>query len=181
MKKIAQTLVGTALIFFVLTGIARAQTPVPIAPVSPQLGGCFGTADLCIAPDLSFNAIRYDLVAKKLSGGALPVGIGYALLFGYSQWWASGVAVHALVDLTQAGTSYIEPSAALTIFRYLRLGAAWRITDGAVSTSLIAGFSAPVELLTAGTIQAKATAAANAAAAAAAGSAATAAAPTVGP
>jgi hypothetical protein len=137
----------------VLASLVLLTARMAYAQSAPQFGGCFGQSDVCVAPDISFNAIRYNLVTKKLSGGALPVGLGYTILWGYSKWWASGLAAHAVANFTQAGPSFVEPSLSLTLFRYLRLGCAWHITDATTQVSLIGGVSVPIELLTTGHVQ----------------------------
>ena len=149
-----RTVLSVLLLAFVAALFVLFTVRVAYAQVSaPQLGGCFGQTDVCVAPDVSFNAVRYNLVTKKLSGGALPVGLGYTLLFGYSKWWASGLAVHAAANFTQAGPSFVEPSLSLTLLRYLHVGCAWNIADGATQVSLIGGVSMPVELLTTSRVQ----------------------------
>jgi hypothetical protein len=111
--------------------------------------------DICVSPELSFSAAKYNLVTKKWSTGALPVGAGYVLLFGQTKWWASGVAAHLVFDFTQTGPSYAEPSLTLVGFRYFHAGAAWFIADGYQQTSIIAGLSVPIEPRTTSAVQAK--------------------------
>lgn len=127
---------------------------------APTLGGCFGSggfaADVCVGPDLSFDAVRLNLVTNQWSGGLSAVGPGYVLLFGQSRWWASGVAVHVLANLSQAAPNFIEPSASLAIFRYVHAGFAWHINGAYTQTSFLAGLSIPVDVLTTGNARARA-------------------------
>jgi hypothetical protein len=115
-----------ALATFAVPREAQA-VPDPVS-VAPFAGHCFdeaGTA--CVVPDLSFNVYRVKLngaESGKMDIGAVPVGLGYALLFGYDQWWASGVALHGILDLSQSDANKFEASLTATVFRYGHTGVA---------------------------------------------------------
>ena len=145
----------------------NADTP-SIVPIG---GHCFGEVGpsgdkcegpgvcACVAPDLSFNVYRVKLNggnAGKMDVGVAPVGLGYALLFGYDQWWASGLAAHAILDLSQSDANRYEGSITITALRYGHAGVAASRNDGFLQWYAVAGLSVPVDLLTQGLVQQKA-------------------------
>lgn len=137
-----------------------APDPVSVAPFA---GHCFDEAgSTCVVPDLSFNVYRVKLNgsnAGKMDVGAVPVGLGYALLFGYDQWWASGVALHGILDLSQSDANKYEVSATATVLRYGHAGVAVSRADAFTQFYLVAGLSVPIDVITTGLQQQKAQAA----------------------
>jgi hypothetical protein len=128
---------------------AHAQTTTDAAPWA---GKCFGDGtSTCLVPELSFDVSRIRLNgpdAGKLEAGAVPLGAGYALLFGYDQWWASGPSVHAILDLSQIGANTFQVSGAATIFRYIHAGVTYARIGGAGEWFGVAGLTAPIDLVT---------------------------------
>ena len=133
---------------------AKAQT----TDAAPWAGKCFGAGtSTCLVPELSFDVSRVRLNgpdAGKLEAGAVPLGAGYALLFGYDQWWASGPSVHAIFDLSQLAANSFQVSGAATIARYFHVGVTYERLGGAGALFGVAGLTAPIDLVT-GTMAAK--------------------------
>jgi hypothetical protein len=132
-----------------LPAAARAQVPDPNP--APFAGHCFGASTTCLVPELTFDVSRVALNgpdAGKLSAGAVPVGAGYALLFGYDQWWASGPAVHAILDYQQSGASMIQISGMATLARYFHVGVVYERLGAQNLLFASGGLTLPVDVVT---------------------------------
>lgn len=131
-----------------LATTAHAQT----ANAAPFAGHCFGDGtSTCLVPELSFNVGRIRLNgpdAGKMQAGAVPVGAGYALLFGFDQWWATGPAVHAIVDFSQADSSFFQLSGMVTAFRYVHAGVVWARAGSETQWFAAAGLTLPIDVVT---------------------------------
>ncbi len=131
-----------------LLTVAHAQ-PTDAAPFA---GRCFGDGtSTCLVPQLSFNVGTVALTgpnAGKFSAGAVPVGAGYALLFGFDQWWASGPAVHAVVDLSQAQANFVQLSVMAAVFRYVHAGVVWSMLGSERTWYAAAGLTLPIDVVT---------------------------------
>ena len=149
--------VAGMLTILLLSPAARAETPEQ--SVAPFAGKCFDRAGtVCIVPDLSFSVYRVRLNGPdsgKADVGAVPVGAGWALLFGYDQWWASGAALHGILDFSQVGSNKLEASLTATIFRFGHAGVAYSRLDGFNQWYGVAGLSVPIDVITTGNVQQK--------------------------
>lgn len=119
---------------------------------APWAGKCFGDGtSTCLVPELSFDVTRMRLDgadAGKVEAGAVPIGAGYSLLFGYDQWYASGPSVHAIFDLSQLSANSFQISGAATLARYLHIGVTYERIGGSNAWFGIVGLTAPVDLVT---------------------------------
>lgn len=127
---------------------ASAQQP----DAAPFAGKCFGEGtSTCLVPALSFDVATVALTganAGKFSAGAIPVGAGYALLFGYDQWWAAGPALHGIFDLSQAEANFVQIAGLLTFARYFHVGVLWSILGESRTLYGAAGLDVPFDLVT---------------------------------
>jgi hypothetical protein len=153
MKRILFAVIATYCLL--LAAPAQAQTDA-----APFAGKCFGEGtSTCLVPELSFDVAQLYLNGPRkgtLSAGAVPVGAGYALLFGYDQWWAAGPAVHAVLDFAQQGPSMIQVSAGLTFLRYGHAGVIGSRLDGFTQYGVFAGLVAPLDIVTTAAAERKA-------------------------
>jgi len=128
--------------------VAHAQ-PTDAAPFA---GRCFGDGtSTCLVPQLSFNVTTIALTgpdAGKFSAGAVPVGLGYSLLFGFDQWWASGPAVHGVFDLSQADANFVQLSLMAVVFRYVHVGVVWSMLGSEKTWYAAGGATVPIDLVT---------------------------------
>ena len=119
---------------------------------APFAGYCFGDGtSTCLVPELSLNVTRIRLNGPDqgtVDAGAVPVGAGYALLFGYDQWWAIGPAVHGIVDLSQAVPNKVEASLMLTLLRYGHVGVGWTRVGGENQLFGQLGLTLPIDVVT---------------------------------
>ena len=139
---------------------AAAVHAQPVTDAAPWAGKCFGAGtSTCLVPELSFDVTRMRLNgpdAGKLEAGAVPIGAGYALLFGYDQWWASGPSVHAIFDLSQLSANSFQVSGAATLARYAHVGVTYERLGGAGAWFGVVGLTAPIDLVTSSMAAAKA-------------------------
>lgn len=134
----------------VLLAAAPARADEPTA--APFAGHCFGDGtSTCLVPELTFDVGRMALTgpnAGKFEAGAIPVGAGYAALFGYDQWWASGPAIHAVFAVGQASDNYLQVSAMATLARYAHVGVLWSAIGSERTWYLAGGLTLPIDLVT---------------------------------
>ena len=154
-------LFGLVLPIALLTCFALSPAPAHAqTDAAPFAGKCFGDGtSTCLVPELSFAVTRIRLNgpdAGSLAAGAVPIGAGYALLFGYDQWWASGPAVHAVLDLSQANANFFQLSAMVTAFRYIHAGVIWSRLGGGNEWYGAAGLTVPVDVVTGSVAEQKA-------------------------
>ena len=133
-------------------GLVFARSACAQTDAAPWAGKCFGDGtSTCLVPELSFDVSRIALNgpdAGKLQAGAVPIGAGYALLFGYDQWWASGPALHAVFDLSQAGSSMVQVTGTVTTFRYAHGGVSY-VREGSLNSLFaVVGLTVPIDLVT---------------------------------
>jgi hypothetical protein len=151
MKRLLRFLLPIALLTCVSLPVVAAHASEPDA--APFAGKCFGDGtSTCLVPELSFNVSRIALNGPdqwKLGAGAVPLGAGYALLFGYDQWWASGPAVHGIVDLSQGSSPNVFQLAGMvTICRYAHAGVVWSHEGGATAWHAAVGLTLPIDVVT---------------------------------
>jgi hypothetical protein len=160
MKRINISLLIGALAGILCLSLAAREACAQDA--APFAGHCFGDGtSTCLVPQLSFNVGTVALSgpeAGKFSAGAVPVGAGYAVLFGYDQWWASGPAVHAIVDLSQADANFLQVSLMAVAFRYAHVGVVYSMLGSERTWYAAAGLTLPVDLVTTAVAERKATA-----------------------
>jgi hypothetical protein len=144
MKRLLLFALAPLLLF--ATSNASAQDAAPFA------GHCFGDGtSTCLVPELSFDVVQLYVNGERkgtLSGGAVPVGAGYALLFGYDQWWTLGPAFHGVFNLAEKGTSMFQLTGGLTFLRYGHAGVVMSRSDGFNQFGVFAGLVAPIDLVT---------------------------------
>lgn len=137
---------------FALATLAGQQARADEPTVAPFAGHCFGDGtSTCLVPELTFDVTRVRLDgpdAGKMEVGAVPIGAGYALLFGYDQWWASGPSVHGVFNLSQADSNFVQITGMVTAARYVHAGVVWARMDGANAWWLAAGLTLPVDVVT---------------------------------
>jgi hypothetical protein len=136
---------GALLIFLVaslLAGAAVAQTPNDVAP---PLSFCFGSSTTCVMPDSGLQAVNYDLLNKKWSGGITGVGVGYALLFATDKAYASGVSVHATFNFSQEAPSFFAPTFAFVAAHYFEAGYTPVFYDGRIGQQITLMFGINAE------------------------------------
>jgi len=130
---------------------SRAQAE-PLTDAAPWAGKCFGAGtSTCLVPALSFDVSTIALNgqnAGKLSVGATPLGLGYNLLFGYDTWWATGPAIHAILDLSQAQASFLQVAVMLTTFRYIHVGVVCSVLGGERAWYAATGLTLPFDVVT---------------------------------
>jgi hypothetical protein len=147
MKRIVLAFFAAFLCTYLALGVAHAQEDA-----APFAGKCFGDGtSTCLVPELSFNVGTVALTgpnAGKFSAGAVPVGAGYALLFGFDQWWASGPSAHVIVDLSQAQANFVQLSLMATVFRYVHAGVVWSMLGSERTWYAAAGLTLPIDLVT---------------------------------
>lgn len=143
-------LLSIALASFLLAFAPPASAQQPNA--APFAGHCFGDGtSTCLVPELSFNVGRIRLNgpdAGKMQAGAIPVGAGYALLFGFDQWWASGPSLHAIVDFSQNNSTFLQLAGMVTAFRYAHAGVVWARTGSDTQWYAAAGLALPFDVVT---------------------------------
>ena len=140
------------ILFLVLLALAIPVAAHAQENAAPWAGHCFGDGtSTCLVPERSFDVSRIALNghdAGKLQAGAVPIGAGYALMFGYDQWWASGPALHAVLDLSQAGSSMVQVTGTVTAFRYAHGGVSY-VREGSLNSLFaVVGVTVPVDLVT---------------------------------
>jgi hypothetical protein len=129
---------------------ARAQTPTPDptpTTVAPPLSFCIGAGFTCVVPDIGLQTINYDLKAKQWSGGITSVAAGYALLFASDKPYASGVAIHASFDFSQAKPSFFAPTFSLVAFHYFEAGYTPVFMNGQIGQQLTLGVNLNAEAI----------------------------------
>ena len=143
-----------------LGAILLCAPPAKADTAAPWAGHCFGDGtSTCLVPELSFDVSRIALNgpnAGKLQAGAVPLGAGYVLLFGYDQWYAFGPAVHAILDLSQSGSSMVQVSGTVTVFRYAHGGISYVREGSANSLFAVVGLTVPIDLVTTNMAKSKA-------------------------
>ena len=133
------------------SGRAQAQTPTP----DPFAGHCFG--DNCLTLEGAITGAGIFLNGSD--AGKLVYGVnvsgGYALLFGYSNWWASGPSIHGALQsgtnpATGSSQTSVEVMFGATILRYLHLGVEHSfLSNGPAEPWIFIGaLSAPIDVLT---------------------------------
>lgn len=146
-KKLSLGFFAAFLCTYLALGVAHAQTDA-----APFAGKCFGDGtSTCLVPELSFNVGRIRLNgpdAGKMQAGAIPVGAGYALLFGFDKWWAAGPSVHAIVDFSQSDSTFFQLAGMVTAFRYVHAGVVWARTGNETQWYAAAGLALPIGVLT---------------------------------
>lgn len=152
MKFIHHRILALAALLFIVATLAVARPArAQSVDAAPFAGHCFGASNICLVPELTFDVSRVALNgpdAGKLSAGAIPLGAGYSLLFGYDQWWASGPAFHAILDYQASGTSMIQASGMLTAARYFHAGFVYQRLGGEDLWFVAGGLTMPVDLVT---------------------------------
>ena len=123
---------------------AHAQTPTP-SDVAPPLSFCLGDTFTCVVPDLGLQTINYDLKAKQWAGGVTAAGIGYALLFASDKPYASGFAIHASFDFSQAMPSYFAPTFSGVAFHWFEAGYTPVFMSGKIGQQLTLGVNISAE------------------------------------
>jgi hypothetical protein len=147
MKRTTQlitTIAGLAMMVSIPTANAQENA-------APLGGHCFGASTTCLVPELTFDVSRVALNGPdsgKLSAGAVPLGAGYALLFAYDQWYASGPAVHAILDYQQTGASMIQISGMATLARYFHVGVVYERLGAQNLLFASGGLTLPIDLVT---------------------------------
>jgi hypothetical protein len=133
-------------------GLVFARSACAQENAAPWAGHCFGDGtSTCLVPELSFDVSRIALNgpdAGKLQAGAVPLGAGYVLLFGYDKWYAFGPAVHAILDLSQSGSSMVQVSGTVTFARYFHGGVSYVREGDANGLFAVAGLTVPIDLVT---------------------------------
>ena len=129
-----------------LGGAAQAQTLTP-SDVAPPLSFCFGASTTCVVPDSGLQAVNYDLVNKKWSGGITGAGIGYALLFAADTAYASGASVHVTFDFSQSVPSYLAPTFAIVLAHIFELGYTPVFFDGHIGQQITLMIGANAEAI----------------------------------
>lgn len=129
-----------------LAGQARAQSLVP-SDVAPPLSFCFGASTTCVVPDSGLQAVNYDLVNKKWSGGITGAGVGYALLFAADTAYASGVSIHVTFNFSQEAPSYLAPTFAFVLAHILELGYTPVFFDGRIGQQITLMIGANAEAI----------------------------------
>jgi hypothetical protein len=151
MKRLA-LLFGFFVLALVMCSLAVPGEAQAQPNAAPWAGHCFGDGtSTCLVPELSFDVTRIALNgpdAGKLQAGAVPLGAGYALLFGYDTWWAAGPAVHGILDLSQSGASMVQISGTVTAFRYFHGGVSYVREGSANGLFGVLGLTVPVDLVT---------------------------------
>ena len=159
MKKFLLVLAMSFIATYVFLAARQAHAQAP-TDADPWAGKCFGDGtSTCLVPELSFDVTRMRLNgpdAGKVEAGAVPIGAGYALLFGYDQWWASGPSVHAIFDLSQLSANSFQVSGAATVARYGHIGVTYERIGGAGAWFGVVGLNVPVDLVTSNMASAKA-------------------------
>ena len=151
MKRIIALATFVACLAFSAGANAQTIDPTP----DPFAGKCFGDNCLTLEGAITgFGIFINGTDAGKLVYGANVSG-GYALLFGYSNWWASGPSIHgALNSGTNPATGTSQTSVSVmfgaTVLRYLHLGVehSFLSTGPAEPWIFIGALSAPVDVLT---------------------------------
>lgn len=147
-KAVALLLVGGSLL---ASTPARAQGVLP----DPFAGKCFGNA--CLTLEGGFSAL--GVIMTGADKGKLQYGVnvnaGYALLFGYDQWWASGPSVHGALQsgtdpATNSTVTSLDVMAGVTLARYGHLGVekSFLSSGPALPYVFVMGLVAPVDLMT---------------------------------
>jgi hypothetical protein len=127
-------------------GRAHAQTPSPTpSDVAPPLSFCIGTSYTCVMPDLVLNTVSYDLQAKQWAGGIQSAAVGYALLFASDKPYASGLAVHARFDFSQATASYFAPTFSLVGLSHFEAGYTPVFMSGKIGHQITIGINSNAE------------------------------------
>ena len=129
-----------------LSAPAQAQTLTP-SDVAPPLSFCFGASTTCVVPDSGLQAVNYDLVNKKWSGGITGAGIGYALLFAADTAYASGASVHVTFDFSQSVPSYLAPTFAIVLAHIFELGYTPVFFDGHIGQQITLMIGANAEAI----------------------------------
>jgi hypothetical protein len=122
-------LFSSLLLILALTGTASAA----------ELGGCFGTTDICARPDIAVGLVSYNLVTHRVDLGALPVGAaGYQFTGWSSQWFRTGIGAYLAAQVGPSGNS-AAMAVVMSFAGYLRLGALVRSVGDSAQWSLLAG------------------------------------------
>jgi hypothetical protein len=141
-------IVFSLFILFLLRGnVAFAQAPVVVTPtsVAPPLSFCIGNTFTCVVPDFGLQAVNYDLKAKQWSGGITSVAAGYALLFASDKPYASGLAIHASFNFSQAAPSYFAPTFALVALHWFEAGYTPVFMNGKIGQQITLGVNLNAE------------------------------------
>jgi hypothetical protein len=132
---------------YALCEAAHAQ-PTDAAPFA---GKCFGDGvSTCLVPELSFDVLQLYINGDRkgtLSGGAVPVGAGYALLFAYDKWYTTGPAIHGVFNFAEKGTSMFQLTGGITFMRYGHAGVMLSRADGFNQLGAFVGLVAPIEVI----------------------------------
>lgn len=138
------------LLFAAILPLLLLATPAHAQDAAPFAGHCFGDGtSTCLVPELSFDVTRIRLNgpdAGSLAAGAVPVGLGYSMLFWYDQWYASGVNAHGIIDFSQKGTDFFQVSGGFTLARYFHVVAVFDRVGGGNEWWAAFGASVPVDV-----------------------------------
>jgi hypothetical protein len=114
---------------------AFAQEPAPEPAPTRRFGGCSTSGRICAGPAVSVSLVGYDLRAKKLQTGLMP-GLGYAVSYWASDWYAVGLGVYAAVR-QESGNTNGSFTMLASFAEYCRIGIARDVVSATDATPAV--------------------------------------------